>query len=249
MENGQFKNLKHMIKTIKSTRESVKTNCYCKSNDNDSKKKIFEPIYKDLANPQAVKVEISEVIKVFNEIIKTAKRQVDGRKSENIIKYSQRAFYSQDLNATIKEHIIKKINADIVFNSKVRIRKNAGSTYFIIKDKYILYVKRLYGKQNKPNCFPTLNSAKLLNGTLFPGLDNHIPVLFIGPNLSNIDETDAFVTSLISKNEVNWSSVCSDLFTEVEVKQLVIKSAEEIEKVVVKLKDSLKKSVEKQINN
>ncbi len=248
MENGQFKFYIFMIRTIKNTVHSVMVNCYDKSNNNELEKQIFEPIYKDLANPEAVKAEIGDVIKVFNEIIKIAKREVDDRKFENNVKYSQRAFYSQDLNATIKEQIIRRIDSDSVFNSKVRIRKNSGSIYFIVKDKYILYVKRLYGKQNKPNCFPTPNSTKLFNGTLFPGLNDHIPVLFIGPNLGNLNENDAFVTSLVSINEVNWSLVSYDLFSEVSVKQLISPVVEETEKEVVKLKEGLKKSSEKQVN-
>lgn len=237
-----------MNETIRNTGQSVMVNRYRKGNAIESEKQIYEPIYKDIANPEAVKAEIGDVIKVFNEIIRIAKRQVDDRKAENSVKYSQRAFYSQDLNATIKEQIIRRIDSDAVFNSKVRIRKNSGSVYFIIKDKYILYVKRLYGKQNKPNSYPTPNSNKLFNGTLFPGLKEHIPVLFIGPNLGNINETDAFVTSLISRNEINWSLLSNDLFSETVVKQLITPKVEELEKEVVKLKKGLERPNQEQVN-
>lgn len=237
-----------MSKTIRNTEQSVTVNRFRKGNTNESEKQIYEPIYKDIANPEAVKAEIGDVIKVFNEIIRIAKKEVDDRKFINNVKYSQRAFYSQDLNATIKEQIIRRIDSDPVFNSKVRIRKNSGSIYFIIKDKYILYVKRLYGKQNKPNSYPTPNSTKLFNGTLFPGLKEHIPVLFIGPNLGNISETDAFVTSLISRTEINWSLVSSDLFSETNVKQLIIPKIEETEKEVVKLKKGLERPNQEQAN-
>lgn len=248
MANGQINMKNNMSETIRNTGQSVVVNRYRKGNINESEKQVFESIYKDIANPEAVKTEIGDVIKVFNEIIKIAKREVDDRKFENNVKYSQRAFYSQDLNATIKEQIIRRIDSDPVFNSKVRIRKNSGSIYFIIKDKYILYVKRLYGKQNKPNCYPTPNSTKLFNGTLFPGLKDHIPVLFIGPNLGNINETDAFVTSLISRNEINWSLVSNDLFSETDVKQLISPKVEEVEKEVVKLKKGLEKPNQEQAN-
>jgi len=239
-----------MNKSTKNTEQGVKVNHYGKSNVKELEKQVFEPIYKDIANQKAVKAEIGDVIEVFNTIIKKAKSEVDDRKSENQIKYSQRAFYSQDLNATIKEHIIKRIDSDPIFNNKVRIRKNSGSIYFIVKDKYILYVKRLYGVQNKPNCFPTPNSNKLFNGTLFPGLNEHIPVLFIGPNLSNLNETDAFVTSLISKNEVNWSTISNDLFSDTGVKQLFIpKVVEKDNKEVVRLKKGLESPNQKKSNN
>lgn len=232
--------------TIRNTGHGVVVNDDDKGNVNKSDKQILAPIYKDIANPEAVKAEIGDVILVFNQEIKKAKNEVDERKHEKPIKYSQRAFYSQDLNATIKEHIIKRMEIDKVFNGKVKIRMNSGSIYFIIKDKYILYVKRLYGEQNKPNCFPTPNSTKLFNGTLFP--NDHIPVLFIGPNLSNLNETDAFVTSLISRKEINWSLVSNNLFSESEVKQLIVKDAVEPDKEVVRLKKELESPAQKQIN-
>jgi hypothetical protein len=232
-----------------NTGESVMVNHYRKDNVNESEKQVFEPIYKDIANPLAVKSEIGDVIKVFNVVIKEAKRQVDERKFENIVKYNQRGFYSADLNATIKEQIIRRMESDSVFSREVRIRKNSGSVYFVIKDKYILYVKRLYGNQNKPSSFPTPNSGKLFNGTLFPGFDGHIPVLFIGPNLSNISETDAFVTSLISRKEINWSLVSNDLFSESDVKQLHVEKAVETEKQVVKVKKDLARPNQKQVNS
>jgi len=237
-----------MNKQVENTRQGVVVNSDGKDNTNKSEKQILESIYKDVANPQAVKAEIGDVVLVFNQEIKKAKKEVDDRKFENPVKYNQRAFYSQDLNATIKEHIIKRMEVDKVFNGKVKIRLNSGSIYFIIKDKYILYVKRVYGYQNKPNCFPTPNSTKLFNGTLFPSLNDHIPVLFIGPNLSNLNETDAFVTSLISRKEINWSLVSNNLFSESEVKQLIVADAVESDKEVVRLKKELESPSQKQIN-
>lgn len=238
--------MRHILN--KNTFQSVNSELYRKDTSRESEKQVFEPIYKDLGNPHAVKAEIGDVIEIFNQIIVVARKEVDKRKLENSIKYSQRAFYSQDLNATIKEQIIRRIDSDPDFKNKVRIRKNKGSVYFIVKDKYILYVKRLYGKQNKPNCYPTLNSEMLFNGTLFPGLIEHIPVLFIGPNLSNINETDAFVTSLINRKEVNWSLVSSDLFNETNVNQFVTTEAEKQEKQVVKLKEGLERPNQVQVN-
>lgn len=238
-----------MERTFKNTDQSVTSKRYRKGNKTESEKQEIVPIYKDIANPEAVKSEIGDVIKVFNEEIKSAKKEVDESKSENPIKYGQRAFYSQDLNATIKEKLIKRMENDAFFNNKIRIRKNSGSVYFIVNDRYILYVKRLYGNQNKPNSYPTPNSNKLFNGTLFPGLKEHIPVLFIGPNLSNISETNAFVTSLISKYEVNWSLSSNDLFSDPLVKQLGVNTAreqEKEEKEVVKLKKGLGKPDQKQ---
>ena len=237
-----------MSNTIRNTEKSVNVKHYHKGNTTVPEKQISEPIFKDIANPEAVKAEIGDVIEVFNEIIKIARKQVDNRKLQNPVKYNQRAFYSQDLNATIKELLIKKIDSDVLFSGRIRIRKNSGSVYFIIKDKYILYVKRLYGNQNKPNSYPTVNSNRLFNGTLFPE-KHHIPVLFIGPNLSNINETDAFVTSLISKYEVNWSLASSNLFNAVKVRQLPEKENEFLEKEVVKLKKGLQKPNQKEVNN
>ena len=134
---GKLKSNKIWKKTIKNTDQSVVKNCYHKGNIIESENQIYEPIYKDIANPEAVKAEIGEIIEVFNQIIKISRKEVDERKSEKIVKYNQRAFYSQDLNATIKEQIIKRIDSDENFNSKVRIRRNSGSVYFIIKDKFM----------------------------------------------------------------------------------------------------------------
>ncbi|MCY1478439.1 hypothetical protein D3C87_44910 [compost metagenome] len=241
-----------MEKTFENTRQSVTDKRYRKGNKTESEKQIIVPIYKDIANPEAVKAEIGDIIKVFNDEIKAAKKEVDERKAEKPIKYSQRAFYSQDLNATIKEKLLKRLETDIAFNNKIRVRKNSGSVYFIISDRYILYVKRLYGNQNKPNSYPTPNSEKLFNGTLFPGAKEHIPVLFIGPNLGNINQTDAFVTSLISRYEINWSLTSSDLFTAPAVKQLEVIEPKTVganpEKEVVKLKEGLGKPNQKQSN-
>ncbi|MEG0915582.1 MAG: hypothetical protein RSF68_01065 [Myroides sp.] len=231
----------------KNTSDGV-TKKLCKSNDTDAEKQIFEPIYKDIADQNAVKLEIGDVILTFNKIIKKAKIDVDDRKSLNPIKYRQRGFYSQDLNATIKEYIIKEVEKDPVFNSYIRIRSNQGSQYFIIKDKYILYVKQLYGSLNKPQSFPTPNSNKLCNGTLSLGLSQHTPVLFIGPNVKQLKQADAFVTSLISRKEVNWTLSSVDLFSNTNVIPIttIIKN-EDTEKEILTVKDGLGKQ-KKEIN-
>lgn len=247
--NGHSKNLNYMDKQLNNTLASVNV-IYDKSRKKEPEKQISEPFYKDIANIDAVKTEIGDVIEVFNDIIKSSRQEVDLRKSAKEVKYSQRGFYSQDLNATIKEKLIIRINSDPDFAKKIRIRKNYGSVYFIIKDRYILYVKRLYGKQNKPNSYPTPNSNKLFEGTLFPSYDEHTPVLFIGPNLSDIETTDAFVTSLISRNEINWSLKSSNLFTEAEVRELTsISTDEQPEKEIVKLKKGLESPSKKQQSN
>ncbi|WP_298148454.1 hypothetical protein [Flavobacterium sp.] len=232
---------------FRDTLEGVSKKMHYKSSKRDSEKQEFIPIYKNMANPEAVKLEIGDVIEAFNEEIKAAKKEVDERRAEKPVKYSQRAFYSQDLNATIKERLLKRMMNDVAFNNRIRVRKNSGSTYFIVKDKYILYVKRLYGNFNKPNSYPTPNSERLFNGTLFPGENDHIPVLFIGPNLGNLNETSAFVTSLISRYEVNWSLISNDLFSTSEVISLTPISKEvKEEKEIVKLKKGLGKPDHKQ---
>lgn len=229
---------------------SVEAKCYRKGTAKELEKQEFEPIYKDIANPEAVRAEIGDIIRVFNQEIKTAKREVDERKAEKPIKYGQRAFYSQDLNATIKEKLLLRMESDATFNNKIRVRKNSGSVYFIVNDRYILYVKRLYGNQNKPNSYPTPKSSKLFDGSLFPGGNEHIPVLFIGPNLGNLNETDAFVTSLINRYEINWSLSSVDLFSESIVKQLKVRKEEEKEeKEIVKLKNGLGKPDQKKKAN
>lgn len=239
-----------MERTFNNALASVEFKRYRKGNEKELEKQQLEPIYKDIANPEAVKAEIGDIIRVFNQEIKAAKREVDEKKAEKPIKYSQRAFYSQDLNATIKENLILRMESDTGFNNKIRVRKNSGSVYFIVNDRYILYVKRLYGNQNKPNSYPTPKSSKLFDGSLFPGGNEHIPVLFIGPNLGNINETDAFVTSLINRYEINWSLSSVDLFNESIVKQLEVQKVkqEKVEKQVVRLKDGLGKPVQKKGN-
>lgn len=167
-------------------------------------------IYKDIANQLAVKEEIGDVLLEFDIIIRDSKNEVNERRRNDLIKYAQRGYYSQDLNATIKSRILKKISSDIQFSNKIQVRKNSGSVFFIVKNKYILYVKRLYGQLNKPNSYPTQSSNKLYAGNLFPEL-SHIPYLFIGPNLGS-EENNSFVTSLISRYEVNWTQPTMNLF-------------------------------------
>jgi hypothetical protein len=197
-------------------------NCYRKGKEEKLKKQEFEPIYRSLANPEVVKLEIGDVIEVFNSVVESAVREVNSLRAKNSELFKQRGFYSQYINALIKTGISHKIELDPVMSQKVRRRTSNGSTYFIVKDKYALYVKRLYGKLNKPQSFPTVNSNKLFNGELFDSLSEHIPVLFIGPNLDRLDKNYVYVTSLVSKKEVNWTNQCVDLFSNVDLKPVKV---------------------------
>lgn len=167
-------------------------------------------IYKDIANQQAVKEEIGDVLLEFDSIIKNSIDEVNEKRLGDSIKYAQRGYYSQDLNATIKSGILKRIATDSNFSNKIQVKTNSGSVFFIVKNKYVLYVKRLYGQLNKPKSYPTPSSNKLFAGNLFPELA-HIPYLFIGPNLGS-EGNNSFVTSLISKHEVNWTQATMNLF-------------------------------------
>lgn len=178
-----------------------------KKNENNQENLV---VYKDVANQQAVRLEIGDVLKVFDRIISDSVNEVNESRSLNEIKYSQRGYYSQDINATIKSKIIIEMGYNSEFSQKIKLRSNRGSIFFVIKDKYILYVKRLYGRLNKPNSYPTLSSSKLFKGELFPDLA-HLPILFVGPNLSS-EENNSFITSLISKYEVNWTQSTTNLF-------------------------------------
>ena len=165
-------------------------------------------LYSDLANQEAVKAEIGDVLAILNEIITTSLKEVLFRQGEDPLKYKMTSMFATDLNATIKSKVFRMMDEDSSFNSKVKVRYNHTSPYFIIKDKYAVFIKKLNGKLNKPNCYPTLNSLKTFSGNLFVG--KHIPFLFVGPNPKKGE--GSFVTSLISRKEVNWTTSTTDLF-------------------------------------
>ncbi|MBF0596905.1 hypothetical protein [Faecalibacter rhinopitheci] len=206
----------NFIKDNNSTRQLNKTlevkNLVSGDKDTnfDSSDKENLVIYKDIANQQAVKEEIGDVLLEFDSIIRDSIDEVNESRLRDNIKYSQRGYYSQDLNATIKSKILKRIGSDSNFSNKIQVKTNSGSVFFIVKNKYVLYVKRLYGQLNKPKSYPTPSSNKLYAGKLFPELA-HIPYLFIGPNLGS-EGNNSFVTSLISKHEVNWTQATMNLF-------------------------------------
>lgn len=54
-----------------------------------------------------------------------------------------------------------------------------------------------------------MNSSKVFSGDLFVG--KHIPFLFVGPNTKKGDSS--YVTSLVNRKEVNWTTESTDLFS------------------------------------
>ncbi|GJN59198.1 hypothetical protein ELAN_27530 [Elizabethkingia anophelis] len=165
-------------------------------------------VYSDLANQSAVQTEIGDVLLIFHEIITESLREVYERQGAEPLKYKMTGMFATDLNATIKAKIFTKLDEDSIFNSKVRVKYNHTSPFFIVKDKYAVFIKKLTGKMNKPQCYPTINSSRTFSGDLFVG--NHIPFLFVGPNPKKGDSS--YVTSLISRKEVNWTTESTDLF-------------------------------------
>lgn len=210
--------------------------CNGKSKTFAREKQEFEPIYSDLANQRAVKTEIGEIIEVLDSIITQSLKEMNRKRAEDPLKYKQRAMYATELNAEIKSRIEKKIATDSTFGLKLRIRSNHGSTFFIVKDRYAIFIKKLNGKMNKPNSYPTPNSERTFSGELFTGTQKHIPFLFIGPN-PNRDER-SYVTSLISRREVNWTTNASILFNDENI--VVMEKPEKPEVEVLTIKDSAK---------
>ena len=237
-----------IMKNIRSTVPGAQSKLHCKDSEDNQQKQIILPIFKDVANIEAVKTEIGDVIKIFNYEMREAYIEVMAKKAADPLKYQMRGFYSQDLNATIKSRILKRMNEDSLFNNKIRVKSNSGSIYFVIKDKYILYVKRLYGNQNMPNSFPTPQRDMLFNGSLFKGELKHIPILFIGPNLGNIKSIDAYVTSLISKKELNWTLSSTSLYQETDIVTLKPTPVENTEKEIARVKPSLATKAKKSNN-
>lgn len=165
-------------------------------------------LYSDLANQDAVKAEIGDVLAVLDSIITKSLKEVFERQGADSLKYKMTGMFATDLNATIKSKVFRKMDEEPSFNNKVQVKYNHGSPFFIVKDKYAVFIKKLNGKQNKPNCYPTVNSLNTFSGNLFIG--KHIPFLFVGPNPKKGD--GSFVTSLISRKEINWTTETPDLF-------------------------------------
>ncbi|WP_185226252.1 hypothetical protein [Chryseobacterium indologenes] len=180
-------------------------------------------IYSDLANQAAVKAEIGDVISIFHEIITTSLKEVFERQGAEPLKYKMTGMFATDLNATIKAKIFDKLDKDAVFNSKIRVKYNHSSPFFIVKDKYAVFIKKLTGKLNKPQCYPTINSSKVFSGDLFEG--EHIPFLFVGPNTKKGDSS--YVTSLINRKEVNWTTESTDLFNYMSQEDVKLKQKDE----------------------
>lgn len=165
-------------------------------------------LYSDLANQDAVKAEIGDVLSILDNIITKSLKEVFERQGADSLKYKMTGMFATDLNATIKSKVFRRMDEDQSFSNKVQVRYNHGSPFFIVRDRYAVFIKKLNGKQNKPNCYPTENSLKTFSGSLFVG--KHIPFLFVGPNPKKGD--GSFVTSLISRKEVNWTTETPDLF-------------------------------------
>jgi hypothetical protein len=163
-------------------------------------------LYSDLANQDAVKAEIGDILAVLDNIITKSLKEVLERQGADSLKYKMTGMFATDLNATIKSKVFRKMDEDLSFNNKVKY--NHGSPFFIVRDRYAVFIKKLNGKQNKPNCYPTTNSLNTFSGNLFIG--KHIPFLFVGPNPKKGD--GSFVTSLINRKEVNWTTETPDLF-------------------------------------
>lgn len=180
-------------------------------------------VFTDLANQAAVKAEIGDVLETIDDIVRKALSEVLERKGADTLKYEMTSMFATDLNATIKSMIIKEIDRNPSFGSKIKIRKNRGSIFFIVKDKYAVFIKKLNGKLNKPNSYPTANSVRTFSGELF--VAGHIPFLFVGPNPKKGDGT--YVTSLVNRKEVNWTSDAVDLFNYNTVEVPIAKSDEE----------------------
>ena len=231
-------NFYNMSNFINNRRGQSSDNCRSKSTSFAVDRQESEVIYSDLANQDAVKTEIGEIVREFDVIITQSLKVVNDKRAEDPIKYNQRAMYATELNAEIKARILEKLGKDRIFDSNIKVRSNYGSIYFIVKDKYAVFIKKLNGKLNKPNCYPTMNSAKTFSGDLFTGTEQHIPFLFIGPNLK---DEKSYVTSLISPKEVNWTIDSSVLFSNDNIVVLDNKEHDDVEVLKVKTGAKLKK--------
>lgn len=203
-------------------------------------------IYSDLANQAAVKAEIGDVLSVFHEIITTSLKEVFERQGAEPLKYQMTGMFATDLNATIKAKIFERLGKDPVFNAKIRVKYNHSSPFFIVKDKYAVFIKKLTGKLNKPQCYPTINSSKVFSGDLFEG--EHIPFLFVGPNTKKGDSS--YVTSLVNRKEVNWTSESIDLFNYQSQEEVKLKQVEEADTELDNVKVNKEKlKSKKRVNN
>lgn len=197
-----------MIKKSTSSGVTTPPELLCKSNDDLPSTQVNSIVLPDLANPKAVQAEIGDVLQSLDDVIIESQREVLERQGADTLKYSMTGMFATDLNATIKAKIFRLMSLDPGFANKVRVKYNYGSPFFIIKDKYAVFIKKLSGRQNKPMCYPTFNSIRTFSGNLFGTA--HIPFLFVGPNLKKGE--GSYVTSLIARNEVNWTSSTTDLF-------------------------------------
>lgn len=170
-----------------------------------------EPIFRSLANVEAVKAELKNELSVINEIILNARREVDSKMEEDPYFFIDSRVYSAILNATIKGKMVKKIKNDPAFGNNVRYKTRYGSAYFIIKNKYLVYIKKLNGN-GKPNYVSTPRSNNIMNQLPFDGGIDSIPVLFVGPQFKGLIFEGTSITSLISKKEVNFNLTYNDLF-------------------------------------
>tara|TARA_R110000823_G_scaffold159218_7_gene290617 strand:- start:54979 stop:55656 length:678 start_codon:yes stop_codon:yes gene_type:complete len=170
-----------------------------------------EPLFRSLANIEAVKVELKNELNVINKIILNAMKEVNSTMEEDPYLFMESRFYSQILNAKIKGKLREYVLLNPEFGSKVKIRSRYGASYFIVNDKYLVYIKKLNGN-GKPNYVSTPRSENLMNQLPFDGGLESIPILFVGPQFRGLIFEGTSVTSLISKKEVNWNMSYDDLF-------------------------------------
>ncbi|MGV2452929.1 UNVERIFIED_CONTAM: hypothetical protein POZ17_22190 [Ralstonia mannitolilytica] len=205
--------------------EDQSPNLYGKAMKNLPRVQEKSVIYSDLANQEAVKAEIGDVLFIIHNIITESLVEVFERQGKDPRKYQMTGMFATDLNATIKAKIFEKLDEDPIFNSKIRVKYNHTSPFFIVKDKYAVFIKKLSGKLNKPQCYPTINSSKTFSGDLFVG--SHIPFLFVGPNIKKGDSS--YVTSLISRKEVNWTTESTDLFSYMVMENSISKEEKDVD--------------------
>lgn len=174
-------------------------------------KQNSEPVFRSLANIEAVKTELKNELSIINNIILNAIKEVDSKRNESPYFFIDSRVYSAMLNASIKGKIVEEINKNPDFGSKVRYKSRYGSVYFILKGQYLIYIKKLNGN-GKPNYVSTPRSNKIMNQLPFDGGTESIPILFVGPQFKGLIFEGTSITSLISKKEVNWNLTYEDLF-------------------------------------
>ncbi len=174
-----------------------------------------EPIFRSLANIQAVKAELKSELSIINNIVLNARKEVDFKMEENPYFFIDSRVYSAMLNASIKGKIVEKIKNNLDFGKSVRYKTRYGSAYFIIKDRYLVYIKKL-NSNGKPNYVSTPRSNNIMNQLPFDGGIDSIPVLFVGPQFRGLVFEGTSITSLVSKKEVNFNLTYNDLFDNVK---------------------------------